>query len=140
MTGLPEAFGNINEVNITVLHTSLVPDCNKSARYEEFVLQYTRSLHGHLSSESSVVLDQFLHGLAQCAVSSRSAAIAVFEAEHPGLFLRLYGDLLTHFYSTPEAAERVRVLAHSAPREASPYFDPSLLNAVIQHQPGKRRL
>ena len=139
MTRLPEAFTNINKVNITLFHEELIPSCAESALYDNYACEYVRLLIDQLPTELAEILDEFLYGLGRCTASTRYACAAAFEGKHPALFRRLYGDLLTHFYSTPKAAERVRVLTDSAPREPSPHFDPTLLSAVIQHQRGKRR-
>ena len=85
-------------------------------------------------------VDDFLVTLAASSAPDRTGKISAFQIAEPALFRRLYGDLISYFYSTEEAAERARTLANTAPREPCRDFDPSLLSAVIAHQPGKRRL
>lgn len=140
MTELPDACPNINKANIEIFHAELIPELNNYVGYTDFIINYVEDILSEKYQAKLLAIDNLFSALAQHPQSTRSALVAAFEAEHPTLFRRLYGDLLTYVYSTPEMAERVRTLANSAPREASPHFDPSLLDAVIQNQPGKRRL
>jgi hypothetical protein len=131
---------NINKSNIKSLHSELIPDCCDTASYDDFYQSYIDDVIRDLPKNARELFDALLGSLALTAGPARTAAVAAFEAAHPALFRRLYVDLITYFYSTPEAAERVRALADAAPREPSPHFDPALLTAVIENQRGKRRL
>lgn len=85
-------------------------------------------------------LNCLLSDLQAATQGERAPLIAEFEVAHPVLFQRLYGDLLAAYYSAPETAARIRDMADAGPREPSPHFDPSLLDAVITNQSGRRRL
>ncbi|SEQ40949.1 hypothetical protein SAMN05428969_2966 [Devosia sp. YR412] len=140
MTDIREQFRNINISNIKYLHSELIPECTNSSDYNIFINGYISNLKQSFAEANLEMIDQLLVQLAATPVSGRRKCIKAFEQAQPALFKRLYGDLLTYFYSTKETAERVRQLADSGPREASPHFDPSLLDAVIANQSGKRRL
>lgn len=140
MTGIPNDNQNINSINLQILHSLLIQGSINTSGYFDFLNIYTEKQNTCINSLDRPSLENLLQALAAAPVPDRSSVLAAFETAQPALFRRLYGDLITYFYSTPEAAERARGLADSAPREPRPDFDPSLLDAVIAYQPGKRRL
>ena len=140
MTGIPNNKSNINSTNLSLFHSLLIPSSEISDDYIEYQHNYIADCHLLFSDTEISAFDRFLAALAATSIPDRPTVVAAFETAEPALFRRLYGDLITYFYSTAEAAERVRTLANKAPREPRPDFDPSLLDAVIAHQPGKRRL
>ena len=140
MTGIPNDKQNINSINLEILHSLLIPGSINTSGYFDCLTVYTDKQNIRTYSADRSSLEKLLEALAAAPVPGRSSVLAAFETAEPALFRRLYGDLITYFYSTPEAAERARGLADSAPREPRPDFDPSLLDAVIAHQSGKRRL
>ena len=140
MTGILNNKLNINSTNLSIFHSLLVSNSQISASYIVYQLNYIVEFHLLFSDIEISAFDRFLATLAATSIPDRPSVVAAFENAEPALFRRLYGDLITYFYSTAEAAERVRTLANKAPREPRPDFDPSLLDTVIAHQPGKRRL
>lgn len=140
MTGIHNQFSNINRDKLKILHSELVPGCDNTSVYPDFVADRVADINSRPATGSILALDRLLGNLAQVPQASWIGLIMAFEAAEPALFKALYGELLTAFYSAPETAERVRRLADAGPRAASPHFEPSLLDAVITKQSGKRRL
>jgi hypothetical protein len=140
MTAIPNSDSDFNASNLAILHSELIPECTNTAGYSQFAELYSKQIAGIFNEADTNSLKEALNSISSADISARPALIAAFEAAHPALFKRLYGDLITFFYSTEEAQKRTRALADAAPREASAHFDPALLDAVIANQSGKRRL
>lgn len=140
MTAIPNSDLDFNAPDLSILHSVLIPECTNTSAYSQFVELYYEQITNTLNDADTNSLKEALDSLSSADISARPTLIAAFEAAHPALFKRLYGDLITFFYSTEEAQKRTRALADAAPREASAHFDPALLDAVIANQSGKRRL
>jgi len=140
MTGIHNQITDFNTSDIAILHAELIPDCTNTDDYNAISSTYLSELSTKISDAEKDAISALLEALSSAASASRPALIAAFETAHPALFKRLYGDLITFFYSTEEAQKRIHALANAAPRERSPNFDPALLDAVIANQSGKRRL
>lgn len=140
MTAIPNSDSDSNTSTLSILHCELIPECTNTSVYSQFVELYSEQIANTLNEVDTNSLKEALDSISSADISARPALIAAFEAAHPALFKRLYGDLITFFYSTEEAQKRIRALAEAAPREASAHFDPALLDAVIANQSGKRRL
>ena len=125
---------------ISILHAELIPDCTNTSAYSSFISAYGNNLLETLSPGDKDALLALLKSLTTSEKRPRPELIKAFEAEHPALFKRLYGDLIAFYYATEEAQARSITLANAAPREASDHFNPALLDAVITNQSGKRRL
>ncbi|MCA3627089.1 MAG: hypothetical protein IOC49_07590 [Methylobacterium sp.] len=67
-------------------------------------------------------------------------AIAAFERAEPLDFARLLTVVHRAYYTAPAVLDIIRTLADSGPREASPLFDPSLVQRVLATKAGQRRL
>ena len=140
MTAIPNSDSDFNASNLAILHSELIPDSTNTAGYSQFVELYSIQIADIHNEADTNSLKEALDSISSADISARPTLITAFEAAHPTLFKRLYGDLITFFYSTEEAQKRNRALADAAPREASAHFDPALLDAVIANQSGKRRL
>lgn len=125
---------------ISILHAELIPDCTNTSAYSSFISAYGNNLLETLSPGDKDALLALLKSLTTSEKRPRPELIKAFEAEHPALFKRLYGDLIAFYYATEEAQARSISLANAAPRDGSEHFNPALLDAVITNQSGKRRL
>ena len=97
MTELPDKPTYINQTNLEILHKDLIPDCNRTGSYLNFISKYIGELFSRMSHDDIDAFDLMLRSLARSPQPDRVATIHAFEGEHPGLFRRLYGDLLTQF-------------------------------------------
>ncbi|MBM6581864.1 hypothetical protein ILT44_16830 [Microvirga sp. BT689] len=78
--------------------------------------------------------------LCEAAPSMRQIQLRTLERNEPTVFRRVLAALYGAYYTAPDVIARVHELAAASPTEASPVFDRTLLNTVIQKQPGQRRL
>lgn len=129
----------INKSNLCIFHSNLIYKSVYFHEYESYLDKNISNIEIALNQAQKDALAELLGALSNPA-AERKELIHQFERDQPHLFRRLYGDLITFVYSAPETAERVRRLADQGPREHLSSFDPSLLDAVITTQAGKRRL
>lgn len=78
--------------------------------------------------------------LAGMAPERRAAHLAGVEQREPERFQAMLRAAYRSYYTTHAVQARVTALANAGPREASQYFDESLVTQVLKSQAGRRRM